>query len=216
MRVGILGTGTMASALAEAWARRGHAVLVGGRSPERAQALADRVGNGVAARHPAQLAGESDALVIAVAWEGVAPVLALAGAAEGTLTGKPFIDCVNALDYTTGEPLLPTGSAAERTAALAPGAHVVKALHLFPGTTWLTPPPPATPTVALCGDDPTALATTSTLIQALGATPAPLGPLTLAAHLESTAVFVMRLAATGHNPATAVPHLSPASSGSPE
>jgi predicted dinucleotide-binding enzyme len=207
MRVGILGTGTMAAALAEAWARRGHAVLVGGRSPDRARALADRVGLGTAARTPAQLARESDAVVVAVAWEGVGPVLTLAGAAEGSLAGKALVDCVNAVDYTTGLLLPPTGSAAEHIASLAPGAHVVKALHLFPGTTWLTAPPPVAPTVALCGDDPTALATTSTLVQALGATPAVLGDLTHARQLESVAGFVMRLAATGHNPSTAVPTL---------
>lgn len=44
MRIGIIGTGNMADALGSRWAAAGHQVLFGGRSAERAGALAGRTG----------------------------------------------------------------------------------------------------------------------------------------------------------------------------
>ncbi|MFI5633482.1 NAD(P)-binding domain-containing protein [Streptomyces sp. NPDC051664] len=42
MRIGILGTGTLAAALGEGWARAGHEVAIGGRSQVKAENLAER------------------------------------------------------------------------------------------------------------------------------------------------------------------------------
>jgi predicted dinucleotide-binding enzyme len=207
LRIGILGTGVMAAALAEAWARSGHRVLVGGRSLERAEALAGRLGPEVTAADPARVAEESEAVLVAVAWEGVDEVLALAGAQAGSLAGKAVLDCTNAVDFATGLLRSPTGSVAEQIAARAVGAQVVKALHLYAGVGWLTPPAAGQPprTVALCGDHEAALATAATLVRDLGGVPAVLGGLAHARQLEGVAGFVMGLVAAGHNPATAVP-----------
>jgi 8-hydroxy-5-deazaflavin:NADPH oxidoreductase len=207
VRIGILGTGVMASALAEAWTRSGHHVLVGGRSLDRAQAIAERLGEPVEASTPERVARASDVVVVAVAWEGLDPVLALAGAAEGSLAGKAVIDCTNAVNYASGTLKLTVGSAAEQVAERAVGAHVVKALHLFAGTSWLSPAPAGQPerTVAICGDDAAALDLTSELIRDLGAAPAVIGGLDHARQLEDVAGFVMRLVGAGRNPVTAVP-----------
>ncbi len=207
MRIGILGTGVMASALAEAWVRRGHHILVGGRSQDRARAIAERLGDAVEAVTPAQVARASDAVVVAVAWEGLDQVLALAGAGEGSLAGKAVIDCTNAVDYATGLLKPPTGSAAQHIAERAVGSHPVKALHLFAGTSWLTPTPAGEPrrTVAMCGDDDAALGIAAELVRDLGGVPAVTGGLEHARQLEEVAGFVMRVVAAGHNPVTAVP-----------
>ncbi|MGW2780339.1 NADPH-dependent F420 reductase [Streptomyces populi] len=207
MRIGILGTGVMAAALAEAWTRRGHHVLVGGRSQDGARAIAERLGGAVEAATPAQVAGAGDAVVVAVAWEGIDQVLALAGAGQGSLAGKTVIDCTNAVDYASGLLELPTGSAVEHIAERAVGSHVVKALHLFAGASWLAPTPTGQPkrTVAMCGDDDAALGVAAGLIRDLGGVPAVMGGLEHARQLEDVAGFVMRLVAAGHDPATAVP-----------
>lgn len=207
MRIGILGTGPMAAALAQAWQRPGHSIAVGGRSAERARAVAQRLGDAVRAADPATVVADSDVVVVAVAWEGLDDVLALAGGAEGALAGKPVIDCTNAVDYATGTLKPEVGSAAEHVAALAPGSHVVKALHLFAGTSWLAAPTEGQPerTVAICGDDAGALETAAALIRDLGAVPAVLGGLDHARQLEDVAGFVIGLVAAGRNPATAVP-----------
>jgi predicted dinucleotide-binding enzyme len=207
MRIGILGTGVMASALAEAWVRRGHHVLVAGRSQDKARAIAERLGDAVEAVTPAQAAGASDAVVVAVAWEGLDHMLALAGAGEGSMAGKAVIDCTNAVDYASGLLKPPTGSAVQHIAGQAVGSRVVKALHLFAGASWLAPTPAGQPkrTVAMCGDDDAALGIAAELIRDLGGVPAVIGGLEHARQLEDVAGFVMRVVAAGHNPVTAVP-----------
>ncbi|WP_330351005.1 NADPH-dependent F420 reductase [Streptomyces sp. NBC_00582] len=207
MRIGILGTGVMASALAEAWTQRGHHVLVGGRSQDKARTIAERLGDAVEAVDPVQVARASDAVVVAVAWEGLDQVLALAEAHEGSLAGKAVIDCTNAVDYASGLLKPPTGSAVQHIAERAVGSRMVKALHLFAGTSWLTPTPAGQPkrTVAMCGDDAAALDIAAELIRDLGGVPAVIGGLEHARQLEDVAGFVMRLVAAGHNPVTAVP-----------
>jgi predicted dinucleotide-binding enzyme len=210
MRIGILGTGNMASALAQAWSRAGHSILVGGRAIERSNAIAEQLGDTVEATSTADAVSRSDAVFIAVAWEGIDDILALAGGPDGALAGKTIVDCTNPVDYASGMLKPPTGSAAERIGELAAGGHVVKALHLFAGTSWLSPPPPEQPvrTVAICGDDPAALDTASTLIRDLGATPAVIGGLDHARQLEDVAAFVIALVAAGANPTTAVPYVN--------
>lgn len=46
MRIGVLGTGNMADALATHWVRAGHEVFIGGRDEPKARGLAGRVGGG--------------------------------------------------------------------------------------------------------------------------------------------------------------------------
>jgi Predicted dinucleotide-binding enzymes len=46
MRIGVLGTGGMADALATHWVRAGHEVTVGGRDVDKAERLATRIGGG--------------------------------------------------------------------------------------------------------------------------------------------------------------------------
>lgn len=87
---------------------------------------------------------------------------------------RTVIDCTNAVDYADGLRKLPTGSAVEHIAERAVGSHVVKALHLFAGTSRLAPTPTGQPkrTVAMCGDDDAALGSAAELVRDLGGVPA--------------------------------------------
>lgn len=135
MRIGILGTGTLAAALGEGWAHAGHEVAIGGRSQLKAEKLAERLGHGVLAVAPREVATGRDAVLLAVSWDGVEDMLRLAGAPDGVLEGTPLIDPTNAVAHGVGALLTQPGeSMAGRIAELAPGAHVVKAFHLFPPT----------------------------------------------------------------------------------
>ena len=49
MRIGVLGTGNMADALATHWVRAGHQVTIGGRDAAKAERLAGRIGGGARA-----------------------------------------------------------------------------------------------------------------------------------------------------------------------
>ena len=211
MHLGILGTGTMAAAVARGVLRAGHRVTIAGRSDDKARSLAARLGDGAHAAGPRAVAAECDAVLLAVALEGMEDMLRLAGAAEGSLAGKALIDCTNAVDYASFALHLPAGSAAQEAAALAPGAHVVKALHLFAGESWLSEPPAGTAprTVAMAGDDAAALDAAAELVRALGGVPAVVGGLDASRQLEDVAGFVMRLAAAGFDPSTALPVIPP-------
>ncbi|MCK9895810.1 NADPH-dependent F420 reductase [Frankia sp. AgB32] len=213
MRIGILGTGTLAEGLGRVWVQAGHELVVSGRSRARADALAEKLGGPTRAATPREAVTGRDAVLLAVLWAGVEDILRDAGAADGSLAGTPLIDPSNAVEHGVGVLLTePGSSAAERIAALAPGAHVVKALHLFAADQWTARPAgdghdgPA-PTVAICGDEAAALRVTSELIRSLGGVPAVLGPLARARQLEEVAGFVIGLAFAGVDPASAVPHV---------
>lgn len=206
MRIGILGTGTLARALGAAWVRAGHAVVVGGRSYDGAAAAAERMGGGARAVSPAEAAAGRDAVLVAVAWEGLADILRAAGAADGALAGTPVIDPTNAVEHGVGVLLPADGrAAAEHLAGWAPGAHVVKAFHLFAADQWAAGREPVT--VPLAGDDPAALDTVARLVRDAGAHPVVLGPLHRARQLEEVAGFVIALAFSGSDPQAAVPHV---------
>jgi hypothetical protein len=199
MRIAVLGTGLLAAGLGSSWSRAGHDITIAGRTPAKAQALAARLA-ARAASIPAAVA-DADAVLLAVAWDGVADVLR----AAGPLTGTVLIDPTNAVEHGKGVLQTPPGeSGAQRIAALAPGAHVVKAFHLFAADQWANPSSPAV-TVAICGDDPRALDVTATLVRDAGAEPAVLGGLARARQLEEVAGFVIGLAFGGVQPRDALP-----------
>ena len=207
MKIGILGTGTLATALGTVWAKTGHDLAIAGRSPAKAAALAAQIGSRAEAMSPREAVAGRDAVLIAVLWTGVEEILDSAGAAKGSLNRTPLIDPSNAVEHGVGVLLTEPGrSAAQRIAELAPGAHVVKAFHLFAAGQWLTPTDGTPATVAICGDDPAALSTVSALVRDVGATPAVLGPLARARQLEEVAGFVIGLAFSGFDPRNAVPH----------
>ncbi|MEX5634058.1 NADPH-dependent F420 reductase [Parafrankia sp. FMc2] len=213
MRIGILGTGTLAEGLGRGWVQAGHELVIGGRSRARADALAERLGGPTRAATPREAVTGRDAVLLAVLWSGVDDVLGSAGAADGTLAGVPLIDPSNAVEHGVGVLLTEHGtSAAGQIAAAAPGAHVVKAFHLHPADQWARRPVGAgeespAPTVTICGDDATALRVVSDLIRDVGGVPAVLGPLDRARQLEEVAGFVIGLAFAGFDPASAIPHV---------
>ncbi|MFI6338729.1 NADPH-dependent F420 reductase [Streptomyces sp. NPDC050535] len=210
MRIGILGTGTLAAALSEGWARAGHEVAIGGRSQAKAEKLAERLGHGALAVTPREAAAGRDAVLLAVSWDGVGDMLALAGASGGVLEDTPLIDPSNAVAHGVGVLLTGEGeSMAGRIAGLAPGARVVKAFHLFPAGQWTSPPAgdAARVTVAMCGDDRAALDVVSGLVRDVGGTPAVVGGLDRVRQLEEAAGFVIGLAFAGFDPNSAVPRV---------
>jgi 8-hydroxy-5-deazaflavin:NADPH oxidoreductase len=181
---------------------------MGGRSPAKAGAAAERIGERAQATTPREAVAGRDAVLLAVLWSGVEEMLESAGAGAGSLAGTALIDPSNAVEHGVGVLLTGPGrSAAQRIAELAPGAHVVKAFHLFSANQWLDPATGsrAPVTVAICGDDQAALQTVSGLVRDVGAIPAVLGALERARQVEEAAGFVIGLAFAGVDPQTAVP-----------
>jgi len=153
------GTGPQGRGLAYRWARHGHTVTVGSRSRDRAEAtaaeIAERVPDGaVSVGTNDEAVRAADVVLLAVPYDGhdnlvksLAPALA----------GKIVISCVNPIGFDAQGPHgleVPSGSAAETTAALAPEARVVGAFHHVSAVSlWKTDDPLTHEDVLVCGDD---------------------------------------------------------------
>ncbi|TCC49674.1 NADP oxidoreductase [Kribbella capetownensis] len=186
MRIGTLGNGLMAEALARHWARE-HEVMIGGRDPGRASELAGRIGSQAGTLQEATIFG--DVLLLAL------PAEVAVDAVRGLEIppGRILIDCTNAIDqqdFTLAEPAM-----AERIARAVPHVHVVKAFNLAADSVWKRPPDGLG--VPLCGDDPAAVTRVGQLISDLGCTPVPAGGLGRGKLLEATAALAIGIWVTG-------------------
>ncbi|MGW1630268.1 NADPH-dependent F420 reductase [Streptomyces anthocyanicus] len=128
--VGVLGgTGPQGKGLAYRLAKAGQKVIVGSRAAERAAAAAEEIGHGVEGADNAETARRSDAVIVAVPWDGHGKTLE---SLRAELSGKLVVDCVNPLgfDKKGAYALKPEeGSAAEQAAALLPDSRVAAAFH---------------------------------------------------------------------------------------
>ncbi|MET9323305.1 NAD(P)-binding domain-containing protein [Streptomyces sp. NPDC003038] len=193
MRIGILGTGAMATALGAAWVRAGHDVRVGGRDTEAASRTALLTG---ASEHGslAEAAAHGDVVLIAVP-AGAAPQLAKELAT--LLAGRTVIDCTVPMAPGEDGPALTTGGAtsvAQLIADAAPGALVVKAFGVCHESIWSLDRPAfegAPLAVPFCTDQPGAATRVAEIITSMDCTPLPCGGLDRAALLEATAVFAV-------------------------
>ena len=178
--IAVLGAGHIGGGLARAWAKAGHRVVFGVRTPGDAevQALAQELGATVAS--PAEAVAASHVVALAVpaqAVEALLPSLSLAG--------KVLIDCTNhvapGFSLTFGH----TTSWAEEIARKVPGARVFKSFNAQ-GAENLAAPVYADGPAAnfFCGDDPAARAIVEQLVGDVGFEPVSAGPLSNARLLE--------------------------------
>ncbi|HEY1966608.1 MAG TPA: NAD(P)-binding domain-containing protein, partial [Pseudonocardia sp.] len=101
MRIGILGAGNIGGNIARLSARAGHEVQIGfSRNPHTLAELADQIGATVGT--PAQVAGESDVIVLSVPWGTVDDALDAAGG-PAALRGRLVIDTTNQFELRDGE-----------------------------------------------------------------------------------------------------------------
>ncbi|SDC97301.1 NADPH-dependent F420 reductase [Actinokineospora iranica] len=135
LKVGVLGgTGPQGRGLALRWAKAGIPVVLGSRSPERAEAAAEhlRKATGSAAitgLDNAACAADADVVLVAVPWDGHRELLE---SLRDELAGKIVIDCVNPLGFDKQGPYaLPVeeGSAARQAERLLPDSRVTAAFH---------------------------------------------------------------------------------------
>ncbi|MEZ5115438.1 MAG: NADPH-dependent F420 reductase [Candidatus Nanopelagicales bacterium] len=153
--VGVLGgTGDQGRGLAVRLAGAGQRVVIGSRSPDRAENAAAEVGHGVTGASNEDCARSCDLVIVAVPWEGHGDLLAQL---REPLAGKVVVDCVNPLGFDKQGPfaLRPEeGSAAEQAASLLPDSRVVAAFHHVSAVLLLDPEiAEVTTDVLVLGDD---------------------------------------------------------------
>jgi NADPH-dependent F420 reductase len=194
MTIGIIGSGNVGGTLGTRWAKAGHDIVYGTRDPQAndiKQLLAQAGGKARAATlQEAARAGE--VLLLAMPWNATQPVLE----GLGDLAGKTLIDATNPLlADLSGLDVGTTTSAAEKVAAWARGAKVVKAFNTVGANIMANPSFSAErPALFYCGDDATAKQTTKQLAEAIGFEALDAGPLTQARLLEPFALLWISLA----------------------
>jgi len=194
MKIGIIGSGNVGSALGKIWAAKGHEVMFSSRHPDKIKALAESAGKNASFGLLAEAAKFGDVIALAVPWGQAENALKSAGSLEG----KILIDCINPLkpDFS-GLAVGLTTSAAEEDAKVAKGAKVVKAFNTTFAVLMASESRmfgEVSPTGFYCGDDAAAKAVVSALIRDTGLEPIDAGPLEMARYLEPLAFLMMGLA----------------------
>ena len=190
MRVGIIGAGSLGSALGERLGAAGHEVMFGGA----ATALE------AARRTDARVGANREAASFAEVLAPAVPYAAVDGALEeaGALEDKVLWSCVNALKRDLSD--LAIGfhtSAAEEVARRAPRARVIAAIPPFANalaSSDLCYDAQLAPSVLVCGDGAAAKLLVTGLVQDLGAHAVDAGPLASARLVEPAMMLLVRLA----------------------
>ncbi|WP_369981445.1 NADPH-dependent F420 reductase [Xanthomonas bundabergensis] len=190
--VSIIGSGTMATAVAGRIANAGHTVEVINRDAAKAQALVGKLAAGATTgTYGAAPAG--DIVILAVPYGSVAAVVADFGDA---LDGKVIIDLANPVNADmTGLVTPASSSGAQETAKRLPaGAHVVKAFNTIFGHVLAKG---GRLDAFIAADDAQAKARVSTFLESLGLRPLDVGGLNMAQTLEALGLMMIGLAKNG-------------------
>lgn len=192
MEIAIIGAGNVGGNLGKLWAAKGHDVTFGVRDPRspKVEALLKDAGPSASATGVADAGADAELIVLAVPWDVAEDVVR-----QVDLTGKILVDATNpiapglelATDHHT--------SGAERVAAWAAGAKVVKAFNTI-GANNLENPRfgDQDATMFICGDEAEAKGVVRSLAEELGFEALDAGALSNARLLEPMAMLWIRLA----------------------
>ena len=188
MKIGVLGSGTVAQTLASGLLAHGHAVMAGSRTPEK---LTEWAGKNAQAKTGsfAEAAAFGELLVLAVKGSAAAEALRLAGAAN--LEGKPVIDTSNPIaDEAPVNGVLKffsgiNASLMEELQREFPGAHLVKAFNSVGAARMIDPHYAAgRPTMFICGNNASAKQAVTAILDQLGWETADMGTAEAARAIE--------------------------------
>ena len=198
MRIGIIGTGRMGSALGTLWAtKRNHQVFFGSRKRMKSDALAQIAGSGSQGGIYEEAAEFGEVVVLAVPWSVTEAVVTRLAP---YLAGKVLIDMTNALAPARDGLLLDGNtSAAQIIQELVPESHVVKAFNGVPFQLLDSPKiDNHLSQVFYCGNDKDARGKVFELITDLGFVGFDMGGLANARYIEAmTYVWIMHMANAG-------------------
>jgi len=188
MKVGILGSGDVAKALAAGFIKHGHQVVLGTRDTAK---LKDWVAQhqGAQAGSFADAAGFGEVVVLAV--KGAVALDALKAAGAANLAGKPVMDATNPIAQappTNGVLKFFTSldqSLMERLQSAFPDARFVKAFNSVGNARMVNPQYKAgKPTMFICGNDDKAKATVRGICDQFGWDVADMGKVEAARAIE--------------------------------
>jgi predicted dinucleotide-binding enzyme len=194
MKIAIIGAGNVGGTLGQAWAKKGHDVFFGVRSPQddKTRQLVGPIGAKARAGTVADAATFGEVVVLATPWGGTQAAVQ----AAGNLNGKVVIDCTNPVkpDLSGLEVGFST-SGAEQVAQWARGARVFKAFNTTGSNNMANPVINGIRTVMfVCGDDEALKPTVLRLAAEVGFDAVDAGKLVIARLLEPLAMLWIHLA----------------------
>ena len=187
MRIAIIGTGKMGRGFAEALAPV-HEVIVGSRDPERARAVASKMGAAAGASY-ADAVADTDVVILTVPWSGMDETLAQLGELKGTVV----VDVSYPYNKRERE-ALKGRSTAEAIQERLPDAKVFKGWNHVHAKHLTAPEVDGiAASVLIAGDDPKGKEIVFALARDMGFHPVDAGPLKATRDLEKlvgTMLFV--------------------------
>jgi len=204
MKIGIVGSGRVGSAIGAVWVKAGHEVMFSSRTLENDKALAARLGGGARAGTPREAAAFGEVVMVSVPYRALPDVGKDVG---DLLKDKVVIDTCNPFPGRDGEiaDWARKKGAGMASAELLPGARLVRAFNAIGaarmGSAYQEPGRVGMP---IAGDDAKAVEVASRLIREIGYEPVLIGGLAMGKHLmpgtalagERTAEEIRRIAAT--------------------
>lgn len=181
MKIAILGSGHIGAGLGRAWAKSGHAIVFGARTPEDAELRALCTSIGASAATVADAPRDAAVVVLAMPFGALEEVLH----ATGDLSGKLVIDCTNAVAKGMSLAIGHTTSAAEELQKKLPGARVFKSFNAQGAESLANPIYDGVrATNFFCGDDADGRRVMKALVEEVGFDAVDAGPLKNARLLE--------------------------------
>jgi predicted dinucleotide-binding enzyme len=183
LKIGIIGSGDVGSALGTVWAKAGHEVMFSSRNLEDDRELAAEIGAGASVGTPSEAAAFGDVLLFAIPYGAMPEV----GEDLGELIkGKIVIDACNPFPDRDGEIAVwaREKGAGLASAELLPGARIVRAFNAVGsermGSAYTEPGRFGMP---IASDDAEAVEVASALIREIGYEPVLIGGLDKGRHL---------------------------------
>lgn len=204
LKIGLIGSGRVGSALGRVWAHAGHEVMFSSRHLDDDEALAAEIGANARAGTPQQAADFGEVLVFTVPY-GALP--ALGRSLADSIRDKIVIDTCNPFPNRDGEiadRALAQGAGLV-SAELLPGARIVRAFNAVNARRMaVAHEEPGRIGMPIAGDDDEAIRVASALIREIGYEPVLIGGAAMGKYLmpgtplagERTAAEIRQIAAT--------------------
>lgn len=184
LRIGVIGSGRIGSALGGVWVKMGHQVMFSSRTLENDRKLAASLGPNARAGTPQEAAAFGDVLLVAVPYRAMPDVGKELG---DRVKGKIVIDPANPFPNRDGEIAnwAREKGAGLATAELLPGARVVRAFNAIGYATMAKAHETKGARIGMpmAGDDAKAIEVASRLIRDIGYEPVLVGGLAMGRYL---------------------------------
>jgi predicted dinucleotide-binding enzyme len=183
MKIGIIGSGHVGSALGGVWAKAGNAVMFSSRNLDSDKQLAAQVGASARAGTPQEAAAFGQVLLFAVPYSAFPELVKNLG---NSYRGKVVINASNPFPDRDGEIATEarTKGAGLFDAQLLPGALIVRAFNAVPAAHMASAhETPGKIGMPIAGDDKKAIAIASQLVREIGFEPVVVGGLDMGKYL---------------------------------